>query len=418
MALGLADAALAAVDGERLVIAAELQRPTAVLAVGKAAAAMARGALSRWPGVPTVVVVTEAGLGDDVPGADVFIGDHPHPGRRSVEATAAARAFLRAQEPGAEILVLVSGGASALFEEPAEGLRITDAAALGTEVMDRGGPIDGLNRLRKAISSTKGGRALRDAPHARWTVAVLSDVPGDDVHLVGSGPFVPPTTEDPADITALFQQWAPASWSNPAVRRAAQRPPPDLGGIEPRVLLLAGRMAAATALRAEAAMRGLGIVSVDTLPSHDAEEAVRHFLDAARAATRGVVRIGRRDRGCGTVGAVWSGEVLVSGTRGGHGGRNQHAALAALADRRMLGGGTLVCLATDGEDGPSGRGGAIVGPAEIDRAAALGIDIHEALRTRRSTPALDALGCSLPGRATGTNSADLWLWLGPNTPAD
>lgn len=398
----LAGAALRAIDPGPLVADLVIDRPTALLALGKAAPSMMRAALLRSPGLPALAV---AKFAEPVEGAALWVGGHPWPDERSERAFRHVEAFLRALPDDTHILALVSGGTSALVEAPRPPVTLADIVTM-TRAMDRAGaPIQDLNTVRAALSLCKAGGLLVLAPRARWTCAVLSDVPGNDPAVVGSGPCVPgPLPRDPHEVLA---RWVPrASWE-PHWAQVLATPRPELQ-VPVDVRLLAGVGTAGHAAAAEASRRGLHLAQVEIPPGFDTAKAAQHFVEAARQACRSVVRIGSRRGGCGTVGAWWCGETQPGVPAGPSGGRNQHAALAALP---YLGGGTLLCLATDGEDGPSGAGGALVD--EACARAFMPEDVSAALAEGCAGTLLAKVGAVLPGRRTGTNTADLWIWLSP-----
>lgn len=428
----IAAAALAAVDPARLV-AAELARRggprfTAVLALGKAAAALARGAAPSLAAGPRLLIRPHSApaLGD--PAWEELSGGHPLPDTASLAAGERLAAWLAALPPGGMLLALISGGGSACLELPAAGLTLADLAAAHRALLDGGVPIAAVNAVRAHLSRLKGGGALRLCP-APVLALVLSDVPGDDPAVVASGPFAAdPSTY--ADALAALAAAARAARMAPTTRTVPAAIQSHLAsGIagqiietvkpgEPALarLTLVGIGGIGTAVEAAAAAaRRLGFAV-----------ATGDLAGEAAAAGKELVERGRRlPAGKGGVALVLGGETVVrlgpeptaaGYGRGGRGGRSQELALAAA--QALRGGGrdgaaeVVLALATDGEDGPSGAAGAVVDGGSWAGMRDAGIDPQRALAGHDSHSALAALpGALLTPGPTGTNVADLALYL-------
>ena len=205
LARRMAALAVTAVDPERLV-RDELQRRLAagvhcdaVLAVGKAAAGLARGVRGIFAGSPRQLLIrphSSPALLD--PGREQVSGGHPLPDRQSAAAGARLYEWLARIDPAHTLLALISGGASACVELPSPGLTLDDVAAAQRVLLGSGLAIDRINSVRKHLSALKGGGALR-ATRGRVVALLLSDVPGDDPSIIASGPFAAdPTTYDDA----------------------------------------------------------------------------------------------------------------------------------------------------------------------------------------------------------------------------
>lgn len=402
-ALELARAGLAAVDPASLVRRELAARPfaaTAFLALGKAAAAMA--AAVETTGRPALLVRPHTAPPLAAEGWEELTGGHPVPDRASLAAGRRVFAFVTALGPGDRLLVLLSGGASACVERPAAGLSIDQLAATNRALLGGGLPIDRCNAVRKHLSTIKGGGLLR-AGASRVCVLALSDVPGDDEATIASGPFSadPTTFADALAAVAALELPPPVRRhleAGAAGRRRETLAPgdPDLVRVDHR--LLAGRLAAADAAAGEAAARGFAVTRAEL--DGDAEAAARRLVAAGRALP------GER------VALVAGGETTVElGSRAGIGGRNQQLALAAARELEGGEGEVLLALATDGVDGVSTAAGALVDGRTWSRIGGAGISPGDALAGRDATPALAAAGALLGGGATGTNVADLALYL-------
>ncbi len=389
--------------------------PVRVLALGKAAGAMLAQALATLgPRARDPLCVLPAGAWAP-PGVPVIRGDHPRPGAGSRQAGAALLAW--SAGPPAPALVLLSGGGSALAAAPLAGVTFEEKVEVVARLMAAGRPIGELNTVRKHLSALKGGRLGLRLAGAPVRLLVLSDVPGDDLSTIASGPFTadPTTWAEVARIVAHLAEGGPdrpAAAALPAsVRRllegSAGAPPaeetpkpgdPRLAGVEPQIL--AGPVAFAQAA-AEAA-RSLGL---------EAEADPRPLGgDVAEVATR-LGAWARAHAGRGPRLLALGGEptvVVPSRATDLDGGRAQ--ALMLLAAQALAGlPAAALSAGSDGRDGPTERAGAVVDGTTAGRAAALGLDLAAALAGGRSGPACDALGASLPRFETGTHVGDLVL---------
>lgn len=378
-------AGLDAVEPERVVAdALGDDRPgddVTIVALGKAAPAMARGAVRALGRQPhRGLVVTDHA--EQVPsGMELLLGGHPDPDRSSV--TAGERLLEVVRRARGELLFLVSGGGSALAEVPAPGLTIDDLVATRRALQERGVAIAEMNTVRTHLSSIKGGR-LAAAATVPVTTVVISDVTGGEPHLVASGPTIasPTAPEDARRVLEQHRVSVPAA----VVRALAEAsPPPSIPA--GRVILAADGEKAARA----AAEAGGGHVLTTAL-SGQAAQAARRALATTPPGTIGVL----------------AGETTVEVTGSGTGGRNQQAALgAALA---AAGKGILFLAAgTDGIDGPTDAAGGLVDGRTRAHIEEAGIDPAAALSDNDAYPALDAAGALIRSGPTGTNVADLWI---------
>ncbi|MEA2695626.1 MAG: glycerate 2-kinase [Acidobacteriota bacterium] len=409
LARRLVAVALAAIDPERLV-AEELARREdrgfgAVVALGKAAAAMARGAepfLS--PDCRRLLLRPHTSPALALPGWEELSGGHPLPDAASVASGERLFAWLSELSTDQPLLALVSGGASAAVELPAPGLTLADLAATQRALLSGGVAIGGVNAVRKHLSRLKGGGALR-AGSGPVLALLLSDVPGDDPAVLASGPF----TADPSTfgeaLAALSGLTVPAAVrAHLAAGARGERPEtvkpgdPALGRVE--AVLLAGVRSAGQAV--SAALRGLGFTVMEG-----------DLAGEAAAAGAGIVARGRGLSG-ERVALVLGGETTVTlGEKLGVGGRNQELALAAA---RALAGGSeeeaVLALATDGEDGPTAAAGAVVDGRSWEAMRRAGVDPGLALLRHDSHTALARGDHSLLRTGpTGTNAADLAVYL-------
>jgi glycerate 2-kinase len=417
-------AALAACDPEPLVRdalarAPELAAPggrVRVLAAGKAAAAMARGAAAALEGRAfTGLVVTPTP--DPAPaGMLAVVAAHPLPDERSVAAARAAQALARDGVAGDVLVVLLSGGASSLLALPHSAVPLPDYAETVRLLMHAGADIHALNTVRRALDHLKGGGLAAAADPADIVAFAISDVPGDDPAAIASGPLHPdPTTA--ADAIEVLRAHGVLDAAPAAVRSfldlltEAALPAPRL--LEARRGSIRYELVAtsATAVRAAAAEAGrLGYdVTVDAAPVQGGAAEV-----GAAWGRRARTLAGHAG---GPAAHLAGGETTVTVRGSGRGGRNQEVALAAALEMDGLADVAFGALATDGIDGPTDAAGAIVDGGVAAALRARGVDGRAALRDNDAYAALDAVGALLRTGATGTNVMDLCLLLARPAPA-
>ena len=385
-----------------------------LLAAGKAAAAMARGAAEALGDVIAGgIIVTSRGSAAGGAPADLEVieAGHPVPDQSSVrggqELLAAAR---RAGEGGQLALVLLSGGASALAEVPAAGLTLADMQATTELLLRSGADISEINIVRKHLSAIKGGQLARAAAPAPMATLVLSDVVGSELSSIGSGPTVadPSTWEDVRRVIENYRlreripPAASARIEGGLSGSIADTPKPGDEVIARGYVHIVGdAKRAAEAARGEAAKLGWRATVIDAQVSGDAEELARKLPALIEEARR------EGPHAC----LVLAGETTVVVRGKGRGGRSQQLALAfALScegDGRVL----LAALATDGIDGPTDAAGAIVGGGTAARIREAGIDPAGALAQNDAYAALDAAAALVKPGPTGTNVNDLLLIL-------
>jgi glycerate-2-kinase len=409
--------ALSQLGAEALVRAALVETPGwlgegpwRVLALGKAAAPMLRGALAvlgeRARDVLAVLPEGGALVLAEAPSARVLRGGHPRPDAGSAEAGRALETWADAGQ-GAPALVLLSGGASALAVAPAEGVGLEEKAQAIAALMAAGAPIGSLNAVRKHLSRLKGGQlALRLYP-ARVEVLVLSDVPGDELSVIGSGPFAadPSTFAQALEVVETSGARLPvgvlAALGAGAQGRRAETPKPGdprLTGVRHRIL--AGPVDLARAVAAAARDEGFD-AQFDAAPLTGTVEALAARLESLVAA--------RNDGGRWLL--AMGGEPTIELPRGApapDGGRAQHLALRlapALAGLDAC----VLAAGSDGRDGPTEQAGAVVDGYTLADARAAGVDLKAALGAARSGPAAVACGAAIPRFESPTHLGDVVL---------
>jgi hydroxypyruvate reductase len=343
-----------------------------VIAVGKGAAEMMRVA-RKLAGRPLAgLVVTRRGHAPDTiereSGVELIEAGHPIPDAESVRAAHRALEIAESLEPGDHLLVLLSGGGSALLAAPADGVALADKQSITRALLQSGATIEEINCVRKHLSAIKGGRLAVAAGAARVTTWIISDVPGDDPSFVSSGPTVPDQTSlaMAREILARYRIRPPAAVAAALADPANETPSADslgLAGGETRVIARArDALAAADALARE---RGYHVTDLgDTLQAEARHLGASHAALARRLAADGRSRA-----------IISGGETTVTVVnKSGHGGRNLEYLLGlAIALDGAPGICALACD-TDGIDGTEDAAGAVVMPDTLERARALGLD--------------------------------------------
>ncbi|MCC6303659.1 MAG: glycerate kinase [Rhodobacteraceae bacterium] len=375
---------------------------TVVVGAGKGAAQLARAFEGLWPGPVEGVVVTRHGHGCPTRRIRVLEAGHPVPDAAGLAASAALLAAVAGLGPDDLVVALIAGGGSALLPAPPAPLGLADEQALNRALLASGAPIGVMNRIRRQVSTIKGGRLALAARPARLLTLVVSDVPGDDAAEVASGPTVP-SAGSPAEALALARAWGVAL--PPAVAAflaAGGAPAPDPGDAdfaagEVRVIASAGRSLEAAA----AAARGAGLVPA--ILSDAVEGEAREVARVHAAILREVVL---RNRPFARPVAILSGGETTVTLRGeGRGGRNGEFALAlALAAAGL----PFAALAadTDGIDGSETNAGAFADGGTLARLRARGLDPSALLAANNSWAAFAALGDLFEPGPTGTNVND------------
>ncbi len=337
---------------------------------------------------------------------------HPVPDARGLAAAEEVEALARSLGHDDLLIVLLSGGASALLPAPAAGITLEDKARTTSLLLRQGATIHELNAVRKHLSRLKGGGLALAAQPARVATLVLSDVVGDDLSTIASGPTVPDTTTF-ADALDVLRRRELIDEVPPAVRDRLQRgalgeldetPKPGAPGFRRAAVEIVGsnRLSLEAGAR-DARRQGLHTLVLTTRLEGEAREVarvlvsmLRECVDAARPARTPVCLLA-------------GGETTVTVRGTGRGGRNQELAVAAA---QALAGfpvpAVVAALATDGIDGPSEAAGGVVDDLTASRAAELGLAPPTAfLAANDSTSFLGPLGDLVVTGETGTNVMDV-----------
>ncbi|MFH1330648.1 MAG: DUF4147 domain-containing protein [Actinomycetota bacterium] len=376
-----------------------------VLAFGKAAPAMAGAALDVLE-CSEVAGVVASPAGAPVGPLEAVAAGHPLPDAGSLKA--GRRLLDLAGEAGRHdlVLVLVSGGGSALAEVPAAGLTLEDLHEANRALLRSGAPIAEVNTVRRHLSAFKGGRLAEAAAPAPLVSLILSDVVGSPLETIAGGPTVPDPTTFTAAL-AVLERWAvaPPRAVRVALREGAsgKRPETPKSGkaFAWPVVIVADGAAAAEGAAAAARERGLEAHTISTIVEGEARLVAERLTTVARRLRAGEM-------------AVFAGETTVTVAGTGRGGRNQELALAAgLALDGDRSGALVASFATDGVDGPTDATGGIGDDGTVIRGRERGLDAAAALAANDALPYLEATGDLLRCGPTGTNVGDVMLAYRP-----
>jgi hydroxypyruvate reductase len=332
------------------------------------------------------------------------------PTAAAVEGTREMLRLIGSLGPRDLCLCLISGGGSALLTAPCAGISLEAKAALSREIAARGGDIRQLNAVRRELSDVKGGGFARACRAGHLATLILSDVLGDDLEMIASGPTVPrePTPEAALEVLAELDLLAhPAGKAAAASLRAASlqrkqgRSPAQPTATQLRNLIIGNNATAVDGAGSEAERRGYSHAMLTAAAGESAAEEVARWL----ADTADKMR-----RTPGPDCLISGGEPtvqLVPAAERGRGGRNQQLALAALATLDDWAGLALVSGGTDGEDGPTDAAGALVDESIVAAARRLGLNPQDFLRRNDAYSFFERTGGLLKTGPTNTNVCDL-----------
>ncbi|MBT8077747.1 MAG: DUF4147 domain-containing protein [Gammaproteobacteria bacterium] len=332
--------------------------PDYVVGVGKAATSMCAGAYRHLGAGPTGLAITATGYAGDelagLPDIDVIESSHPIPDDRSIDAGRRLRDCVSAMDRESRLLLLVSGGASALVELPEDGTTLKKLRELNERWISSGLSIDAINAQRRKLSQIKGGRLLQRFRGTSVLIYAISDVEGDDIAVIGSG------------------------IGDPALARCANE-----------VKIVASNRHARQAAATYAAENGYVVRLNEESLYGDVTEIAGRLVDTLTSGAPGVY--------------IWGGEPVVTlPERPGKGGRNQF--LALLIASKIVGRDIrLIAAGTDGLDGASSVAGAVVHGKTVDDDFA----VKDSLLRADSGTWLDERGATFVSGATGTNVMDL-----------
>ncbi|AUM74146.1 glycerate kinase type-2 family protein [Paracoccus jeotgali] len=402
--ISLFQTAVAAADPMRFIARNLPTRPQGrvlVVGAGKASARMAEAVEAAW-GPCEGLVITRYGHARPTQGIRIIEAAHPVPDTTGVTATQQMLDLLRGLTADDLVLALVSGGASALLCKPAGAMTLQEKQAVNASLLQSGAPIEQMNLLRKHLSGVKGGQLAAAAAPAQVVALLISDVPGDDPAMIGSGPTVgDPST--PAEAMAVAERWGiPLP---PSAHKVLSGPTGVVPPGDPRLSRVRNHVVAAPAQSLAAAAddaRKAGF-EVQILGDDLAGEA----REVARAhAARALAAQAERTPADPPLLILSGGELTVTRRGDGIGGPNAEYALAlALALQGAQGIHAIACD-TDGVDGAAEVAGATVAPDTLARAHAAGLDADAALARNDAHSFFAAIGDQVVTGPTLTNVND------------
>lgn len=404
----LFDVAVAAADPRKVLAQHLPPKPTGgrcvVVGGGKSAALMAAALEEAWPDVALEgTVVTRYGHAVPTRRIEVIEASHPVPDANSERGAQRLLERVRGLGPDDLVIALMSGGASALLAAPAPGVTLADKQAVNRALLASGANIAEMNAVRKHLSAIKGGRLAAAAFPARVVTLAISDVPGDDPAVIGSGPTVPdPTTF--AEARALIARYGitpPASVMARLARDDDETPKP---GSLPHASfhMIATPMMALAA--AASAARGFGLTPI--ILGDALEGEAREMGTVLAGVARGVRAHGVPVAGPAVVLSGGEATVTIGSAATGRGGRNTEFLLGLTVALGGAAGIWAVAGDTDGVDGIEEVAGAIMTPDTLQHARALGLDPRQMLTRHDSHSFFGAVGDQIVTGPTLTNVND------------
>ena len=367
-----------------------------LVAVGKAAWQMAHTAVAALGRVDAGIVITKYGhVRGTIPGVTCYEAGHPVPDENSFAATEKVLTMVQNLTNQDTVLFLLSGGGSALFEKPlipgAELQELTNMLLAG------GADIVEMNTIRKRLSAVKGGRfALACAPAKIFSI-VLSDILGDPLDMIASGPAVPDSSTSKQAIAIARKYRLPLS--KEALTCLTQETPKILNNVTTQIT---------------GSVRELGKAAADACRtlSYTPILLTDRLCCEAREAGSFLGSIARTHAGQGQkLAFIAGGETIVHLTGNGSGGRNQELALAAAPELFGLAGCCVFSIGSDGTDGPTDAAGGYTDGDTCASLAAHGLDVFTVLQNNNAYPALKAVDGLVITGATGTNVNDVSVAL-------
>ena len=401
-----------ACDHPDIVAALQLAAAVDVIAAGKAAGAMlnAFAASSSVPFRHSIgVAATRPGV---LPmGTEWFEGGHPLPTAGSV--AAAERALSIAQRASADdlMVVLLSGGGSALMALPAEPISLRDKQETAHRLMAHGADIYELNTIRKHLSRIKGGQLAAATAAATVTLAV-SDVVGDDLSVIASGPTVPDNSTFSDALAVIERRGGAGAYPDAVVARLqagieGRVPDTPVSG-DPRLArskaqVIGPQRGAIDGARRAAESRGYHVLVMAEPVTGEARTVAPEYVRRVAASIAHLPR---------PLCVIAAGETTVTVRGAGKGGRNQEFTLAMVPALAALGAHVAAAsIGTDGIDGPTDAAGAAVDSTTAQRAVAMGLDAQRFLDDNNTYAFFDRLGDLIRTGPTSTNVGDLQVML-------
>ena len=394
------DGSCLTVDGQRVEISPGAR--VVVIAIGKAASAMARGAQDiLGDRIDRGAVLTKEGqLDGEIAGFDLFEASHPVPDERGVRATDRILQMVDGLNGDDIVIALISGGGSALLERPRHPVTLEDMQETTTTLMHAGAGIQDLNAVRSVLSAVKAGGLRRQIGEARCVSLLLSDVLGNDPKVIASGPTIRSVSsaDGAKDVVQRFRVWdAVPERVRALLGQDEATSESSFSGDDDIWSVIADNETLVRELQRRVEADGLRSQLQWEAYDGDAAGLGRLMVRDTRAASADIdVLLG-------------GGEATVQVSGKGSGGRNTEAVLAAAIDLKPDDDWVLASLASDGDDGSANAAGAIADPGSIERGRDAGMDAVACLRENDSATFFRNEGGLVVTGPTGTNVNDIYI---------
>jgi hydroxypyruvate reductase len=372
-------------------------------AIGKAAWTMAHSAREELGDrIKRGIVITkyEHSLGD-ISGMEIIEAGHPLSDVNTIAGTQKAVEMAKSLGAGDELLFLISGGGSALFEQPMPGLTLADIVDINSQLLASGADIVEINMIRKRLSSVKAGRFAQLCAPAKVFTVVLSDVLGDRLDSIASGPAAPDMST--ADEVMTVVRKYKLSLNDTVKEYLGKETPKSLDNVE-TVITGSVRTLCSSAAEVSAALGYTPYVLCSEM-NCEAREAGRLISAIAKQINNGDCAF---KRPCAV---ILGGETVVNLRGKGKGGRNQELALAAAEGIAGIENLLVLSLGSDGTDGPTDAAGGIVDGATVRRLKEKGLKLRDIMDNNDSYAALAAVEGLIKTGPTGTNVNDVTMIL-------
>ena len=385
-----------------------------VVGFGKASKRMAEAVYSVLGDKVAGGVVIHPGEPSRVGPIEVLKGDHPLPGRNTLDSSKRLLEFLEGVSEKDLLLVLISGGGSALFEVPEEGVELGDIAWVSRELMKRGADIYELNTVRKRLSRVKGGKLLRFVKASKVVSLIVSDVVGDRLDIIASGPTAPDKTSF-KDAYEVLKRRGLLDQLPRHVREVFEK---GVAGVIPdtpkpgdpvfsrvKNIIFLSNQVVLEAVSKKLREAGFETLILTSMLEGEAREVGRVLASILRNIYTYNTPVPR------PAAVLAGGETVVTVKGSGVGGRNQELCLSLAMQIRGMPDTVVACIATDGVDGVSPAAGAIVDGETVDRALQRGLNPLDYLENNDSYSFFKELGQSIVTGYTGTNVNDVFIAL-------
>lgn len=374
-----------------------------LIAIGKAAWRMANAAKEELADkIKNGIIITKYQHSKgEIENIEIYEAGHPIPDENSIKATEKAIELIRDLEDDYGILFLISGGGSALFEIPEEGIDLSDIQDITDQLLKSGAEITEINAIRKRLSKVKGGKFAEMVYPKKIYALVLSDVLGDRLDSIASGPSYEDstTTEEAIGIVKKYNIKI-----NEKIKMNLEKETPKKVENAEHIIIGSIKIACDSAIK-KAKELGYNTILLTTILNCEAREAGKFFANIAKEELKSDNPI---EKPCAIIAG---GETVVNVKGNGLGGRNQELAYSFAFEIEGRKNVVFASVGTDGTDGPTDAAGGIVDGNTIEKIRSKGIDPYIFLENNDSYNGLDAADALLKTGPTGTNVNDIMILL-------